>query len=393
MAEAATLEPPVTEKPPVVPISELAGGFQFKGGLGDILDSLPKIGEKPETVTPPVETPKVEEKKPEVATPPVDPKAPVTETPKADAPKTSEVESLAILRKRVDSEKAEKEALKLQYEELKKQHEEYTQKAPLTVAEEAKILREQYAKEKAERERLDTDLKASNYERSAEYRDKYIRPIQENMGNMIALAVEAGIPQAEATAAVNGWNQGAFKEWATTNMDEFQRTQFSIAMHAAATTHKQGQVALAQANQNWEAMEKQKAEQAKLQQETRSRAMLSQADRLVEDFAAQEFLKEKPEVVEEIRANVRSVAEGKFDPMVLMQQAALIPVMKKVIETHKSSLEQAEAKIAELEKKVAEQGAFIGKETSSAPVPGNGTAPAADPNAPFVPPWLDVKVG
>lgn len=392
MAEAATLEPPVTEKPPVVPISELAGGFQFKGGLGDILDSLPKIGEKPETVTPPVETPKVEDKKPEV-TPPVEPKAP-TETPKVEAPKSPEVETnLANLRKLVGAEKAEKETLRQELEALRKQHEEYTQKAPLTLAEEAKALREQYAKEKEAREKYEMDLKASNYERSPEYRDKYIRPIQENMGNMIALAVEAGIPQAEATAAVNGWNQGAFKEWATTNMDEFQRTQFSIAMHAAATTHKQGQAALAQANQNWEAMEKQKAEQAKLQQETRSRTMLTQADRLVEDFAAQEFLKEKPEVVEEIRANVRSVAEGKFEPMVLMQQAALIPVMKKVIETHKSSLEQAEAKIAELEKKVAEQGAFIGKETSSAPVPGNGTAPAADPNAPFVPPWLDVRVG
>lgn len=379
MSEAsAVIEAPAT--PPQMP----EGGFTFKGGLADIMESIGK--EPPKVDAPPVvEAPKADE--PPKAPEPVKAEAP----PVVPPPTTPKEENLANLRKLVGEEKARFEKLQQEYSALQKSHDEYKTRVPETAAEEAKRLKEQYETERKTREQIETELKASSYERSPEYRNNFVKPVQDNMRTMVKLAQEAGIDAATAAAGVNQWDRTKFGEWYS-QMDEFQRSQFSLAMHTAQNKHEEGLEAVKNANANWDKLQTEQKQALEKQREQDRGSFRKMADEVTQVFVNNESIKDLPEVQDVVRQGITRVAEQKFTPKELMEQAAAVPILHHLYKSSVSTIEAHEAKIAEQEKKIAEQDAWIKAQTGGQPFPGNGVAPTNDAKAPEAMPW-DVKIG
>lgn len=386
MSESAVATPP--PEAPVLSVPD--GGFTFSGDIVDLVASVNHKGKPKVSVT---ASPAEAVTPVPAATEPEKKEAPAAEikTPETPAAPSSKEENLANLRKLVGEEKSNREKLQAELEALRKQHEDYKTRVPETAAEEAKRLKEQFETERKLREDYENELKASSYERSPEYKTNYVKPVQDGMKSMVDLAVEAGVDPAQAQAGINSWDKTKFSEWYG-QMDPFQQSQFSTAMHLVQAKYKEGQEAIRQASSNWEKIQQEKQQAAERQKEQSLSSYRQLAETTVSQFVTNEAIKEAPEVQEMIRKGVQKVADQQFTPQELMQQAAALPIFHHMAQQHLKTIEAHEAKLAEQAKKIEEQDAWIKAQTGGQPFPGNGTAAATEVKPLAQLPWEGVRV-
>lgn len=280
-------------------------------------------------------------------------------------------QSFAELRQKAEAaEKALKEAaeerdrLKTQYEELMKKPapEEFLKKLEAT------------EKEKAEYQKR---LREADLSRDPEFNAQFDVPIRAAMEQMVEIAVRGGVDRKEAVAAVSAWDRGQFKEWLGV-LDELDRGEFAAAVNQASTLYKQKEATLANAETEFQKLQKQREEAQKSQQEQYRSGLAADVEANLKELAETPLGKEHTELLTETRTLLRRAArlEGEpVEPKVLLGMVGKSLLMAKGFEKQQQLLEEKAAKIVELEKTLAERDAFI-KERSGDTPPIGGSTPA-----------------
>jgi len=320
----------------------------------------PKLEEKPKeevkTDIPKVDAPKTEPLK--------------TDPPKVDAPKTKE-DSIQDLRKARDqyeadlkAEKAERARIAAELEELKKRPDPKEFQEKLTQAE----------KDKAEYQR---QLQAASLERDPEFQKEYDSKINGQAKVMLNLMEAAGVPSADAKAAVGAWNERYFAE-KLEEMDPLTRVKFQGAWAEAERLHNERQGKIAHAETEWQARQKQQQEQAAKQGEEYQRFLHSERDAVLKEFGDMEGLRGQEELLKGAADVVN--ASFQFTPRQIMQQIASAHLLSKSVLQKDAELKELKEKMATLEKENADNKEFIKNQHGAVPRigPSNGDEPLPD---------------
>lgn len=147
-------------------------------GMADAMDGLGKIAKLEDaSINQPSPLKRGPQAQPEAKTEPAK-EAPKAEPAKVDAPKTEPAKAKKpadFLREELDKWKSEAEKAKAEFEEYKKRPApEDTEKAEL---------KQRYEAIEKKYKEVEDNLRFTNYERSAEYKEKYQKPIEDAFGN------------------------------------------------------------------------------------------------------------------------------------------------------------------------------------------------------------------
>jgi len=309
---------------------------------------------------------------------------PVKETPPAKTEvKTEPVKAedpldrdFAGLRKKAEAAEkaaieaaAERDRLKAEYEELKKKP------AP-----------EEFVKEleqtKAERAEYQKRLREADLARDPEFNARYDTGIRTAMQQMVDIMAQSGMDRKEATAAVGSWNKGQFAEWME-GAGPVEKMEFGAAMQQAVMLHGQKETELAQAEQTWQNLQKQREADAKAQRENYLGSLRGDIDAILKEAAETPLGKDHTEVLSEAKSLLLRAGGLEGERLAnkdLLGMVGKSLLLAKGFERQEKALAEKEAKIAEMEKTLAERDKFI-KELNGATPPVGGSLPPAKGDA------------
>jgi len=317
----------------------------------------PKLEEKPKEESPKTDIPKVD------ATPKVDP-------PKVDAPKTKEdsIQDLRTARdearKQWEAEKAEREKLIKELEDLKKRPD-------------PKEFQEKLAQTEKEKLEIQRQLQAAALERDPEFQKEYDSKINGQAKVMLSLLESAGVAGADAKAAVGAWNERFFAEQME-GMDALTKVKFQGAWAEAERLHNERQGKIAQAESTWQERQKQQQEQISKQAEEQQRQLHAERDSLIKEFSDMEGLRGQEDL---LKGAAEAVNQSfTYTPRQLMHQVATAHLLSKAVLQKDSVIQELQEKLTKLEKENADNKAFIKEQHGSVPRigPSNGDEPPAD---------------
>lgn len=356
--ETIAAEPPIAGAPPATP--EAKAAF-----LKTIFPAAKVEAKMPEAKA--VE--KVVEKKDEVV--------PSKEAPKVDTVPTDAEKNFAALRTKAEAAEAarlaaieERDKFKAEMEEIRKRpaSEDFVKEL------------EQAKKERAEYQR---ELRIAALSRDPEFNRKYQTGIQTAMQQMVDTLAASGIDKAEATKAVTGWNEQQFAAWMDDGLDSVAKMRFSAAMQRALELDAQKHSELANAEQTWQGLQKQREAEAKTQQDQYLAMLRGDIDAAVKDAGETELGKLHADAMAEAKALAFRAAglEGERLPnRELLGLVAKSHLLARGFQKQAEALTEKEKEIAELKKTLEERDAFI-KDKHGA-IPGiSGTVATTKPDA------------
>ncbi len=329
-----------------------------------------KVVAEPSKPAPKIEEPVKKEEPPKTDIPKVD--ATKTEPPK-EAPKTKE-DSIVDLRtgrdearKQYEAEKAARELLAKELEELKKRPDpkEFQEKLAQT------------EKEKAEYQR---QLQAASLERDPEFQKEYDSKINGQAKTMLTMLVAAGVADADAKTAVGAWNERFFAEQMD-SMDALTRVKFQGAWAEAERLHNERQGKIAQAESTWQERQKQQQEAQAKQGEEYQRFLHGERDAVLKEFGDMEGLKGNEEFLKGAAEAVN--ASFNAQPRELMKQVAAAHLLAKSVTQKDGEITALKEKLAALEKENNDNKTFIKEQHGAVPRigPSGGEEPAPDKKA------------
>jgi hypothetical protein len=356
MPEAATIEPPVT--PP--------GAHP-----GAVTIDLGNLGKKPVPVTKVEVTPTPEpEKTPPVETPPVVEKKP-----------SDKEENMANLRKAREAAEAERDRLKTEFEEFKKKAPELPEdvKTRLTKAEQLE----------KEREDLQRTIRQLDLSKDPDFQAKYNKPITERIGIMGQTVLAAGISETDWKNAVANWNTEQFGEWADA-MTPGNRMQFVAAWTAAVDLYQQQQGELKNADTAYAEMQKKRQTDAEAQQKHYFTQNEQLARSVMSETIKPETLKEYEDLGPAAESLLMQAARHEIPAKDIFQQLAANQVLARVTVKQADQIKELQAQLAERDKKITEQDAFIANHSGA--VPRGDAAGASGATGEKVPIWKQFAV-
>lgn len=183
----------VSHTPDIPP--EIADPYRIDEDIIADLNKRVEGAPKPQP-TKPAQTPK-----PSTTTTPDKPKAEDTTPAKpAEKPTTTDTppDDSEVVKMAPKALREAYSALKRKHAELQKQHEEFKTKAATPVEDpEKKTLAERLADREKRLADIETELKFTNYERSAEYKEKYYQPVLDAYQNAVSEITQLQVTDAE----------------------------------------------------------------------------------------------------------------------------------------------------------------------------------------------------
>lgn len=373
MSEATLEQPEVKETPvsaPPTPASAIT--FELFGGKKD-KTAADQLAKEPEVK---VETP-TEEKK-------VD--APVTESGKK---KNDAETNLANMRKKLEEYEAQVKAAQDERDRLKGEYEAFKTKPP-ELPEEIKT--KLTAAEEREKELMEARalIRQTNLARDPDFRAKYEQPIQNKIKSMGQIALASGIPDNEWRAAVTSWNRDKFGEWIDA-MNPGDRIAFQAAWQKTEELYTEQNDQLQNAEKVWTEMEKQRKDAFEAQQKDVLAGNEKLARQIIKDTLARGDAASYEGITEALEGAVLKAARYELSAEEVFQQIAANQVLARSVQKQDATLKERESKIAELEKKLAEQDEFIKAHAGAVPreTPAGKTSESGDK---YVPPWQRIVV-
>lgn len=364
----ATAEPPATEVklPPAgdIPTPAQKESFLnlFRGKKAAPKEAI--IEDKVVTEAPAGTPPPVVEKKAETPPPVVEKKEEV----KSDADK-----NFAALRQKAEAKEkeaaeaaAERDRLKAEMEELRKRPapEEFVKELELT---------------KKERAEYQKRLREADLARDPEFNAKFDVPIRNGMQRMMDMAIAAGVPKEDALKAINTWNENTMSDWMENVFGQVERVKFGGELQQVSTTYAQKQDALAESEQTWQGLQKQREESAKQEREKYLGNLNSEIEANLKELAETPLGKDHTDLLAETRTLLRRAGglEGeRIDNKSLLGMVGKSLLLAKGFERQEKALAEKAEKIAELEKTLAERDEFIKKVNGATPGIGGKLPPA-----------------
>jgi len=362
MSTTAVAEPPKTEVN-LPPVGEAPTPAQKEGFLKFIREAQSKPKDTVVKDTTVVEVSKQEP----VKTEPVKVEPAKTEPVQTDAEK-----NFAALRLKAEAAEkaaadaaAERDRLKAEYEEYKKKPapEEFVKRLEAT------------EKEKAEYQKR---LREADLSRDPEFNARFDTGIRNAMQQMVDIVAASGVDKKDATAQVATWNENQFAEWMEA-LGPVEKMKFGAAMQQAISLDSQKAMELAQADQTWQAMQKQRQEAEKTQREQYLGSLRGDIEANLKELAETPLGKDHTEVLEETRKLLLRAGglEGdRLDNKTLLGMVGKSMLLAKGFERQEKAIAEHTAKIAELQKTLEERDKFI-KDLNGATPPISGSLPAA----------------
>lgn len=355
MSEAAVAEPPVATTP--APAAHPGAITIDLGNLGKKAQPAPKG-----------------EPEPAKADPAPDAAAADAAAKAADAAKAAEAqkqpkpndkeENMANLRKAREAAEAARKALEEEHAKLKSEFDAFKAKPELPEDVKTKLTKaEQLEKEMDEmRQRVrQTDLA-----RDPDFIEKYNKPIMERLSIMGQTALAAGVPETEWKQALADWNETQFAEWHE-SMNPVQKIKFTAAWTAAVDLHQQQQTELKNADVALQAREKQRQTESEEQQ----KRYFSQNEQLARSVMTEtikpETLKEYEDLGPATEHLLMQAARHEIPAKVIFEQLAANQVLGRVTVKQADRIKELEAALADRDKKISEQDAFISNQAGAVP--------------------------
>lgn len=368
----AAPEAPVTEQAPAAPeiiIETPPVVVPEKPLWGNI-----KVGEKPAA------------EKPAETTPEVKKQDEVTPEKKVEAAKGSREESLSNLRKKLEEREKELEDYRTKYSTVEKEYNEFKTK-PVEIPEEFKT---KLTKAEQEREEYLGKLRAFDIQQDPKFVEQHVKPIEARISMMQRIALEAGVDEAALKAGFGRWDKQVFGEWLE-GMDAGQKALFTAAWGEAELLETQRLAKLKDSNKTWEEMSQAREQEARAQHEARMSDNEKLANGLVKklilDNESTKDFEDLPGVAEAV---AKKVARFEVTPQEVMEAMISNQALARMHGKKVEELKEKTEKIAELEKKLAEQDAFIKEHAGSTPRPdATGIIPKGGEKPPAL--W-DVRV-
>lgn len=345
MPEATIEEPPVVEKsaPPAPSPGAVTIDLGNLGKKAALKVEEPPAVKEPEKVEPAkIETPVVEVKKP-----------------------NDKEHNMAELRKAREAAEEARKAVEAERDQIKAELETLRTRAP-ELPEDVKsrlTAVEQLEKERAE---LTQRLRQADLSRDPEFQEKYNKQITGRIEVMGQTALAAGISQDDWKRAVSNWNEDQFAEWSE-SMTPIQRVKFTAAWTAAVDLYQQQQQELTNASKTYEELQKQRQADAEAQQKQH----LTQNEQLARSVFAEvikpETLKEYEDLGPAAEALVMKAARYEIPAKDIFQNLVHNQVLARVTVKQKATIDDLQAQLAERDKKIADQEAFIAQHAGAVP--------------------------
>lgn len=341
-------EPPVATPPPAP-------------HPGAVTLDLSNLGKKPKPVEKVEVTPTDAEKAA------ADAQKAVAEVASAEAAKkpNDKEENLANLRRAREAAEAARKAAEEERDRLKTEFETFKTKPP-ELPEDVKgrlTKAEQLEKELEEARRT---IRQTDLARDPEFQAKYNKPIIDRISTMGQMAIAAGVPEADWKRAVAEWNQNQFAEWSE-SMEPAQKIRFNTAWMASEELYQKQQDELKNADTTLQELQKKRQADAEAQQ----KQYLSQNEQLARsvmaEFIKPETLKEYEDLGPAAETILMKAARHEIPAKDIFQQLAANQVLARVTVKQKSRIDELEAALAERDKKITEQDAFIANQAGAVP--------------------------
>ncbi len=374
MPEAAIAEAPAAVTPP--PAAPPAAH------PGAVTIDLANLGKKPK----PVETVKVVD-----PVPPVEPVVEKVAETKVDPviTKPSDKEhNMAELRKAREAAEARAKQIEEEHSKLKAEYETFKMQTP-ELPEDVKTRLTKAEEQEKQIAEMRAALRQTDLSRDPEFQAKYNKPITDRISVMGQTALAAGVPEAEWKNAVGNWNEDQFAEWSEA-MTPIQRVKFTAAWTAAVNLYQEQQSELKNADTAYANLQKQR----QLDQETQQKQYLSNNEQLarsiMKDFIKPETLKEYEDLGPAAEAILMKAARHELTPQDIFTQLAGNQVLARVVPKQADRIKELEATLAERDKKISEQDAFIANQAGA--VPRGDAAGTVATTGEKVPIWKGIVV-
>lgn len=337
-------EPPVAEKPaPTAPHP------------GAVTIDMANLGKKPAPVEKVEVTPELEKAtraEAEIKTP-----DPVV-TPAPEKKSSDKEENMANLRKAREAAEAERDRLKMEFEEFKKKAPELPEdvKTRLTKA-------EQLEKDLEESRRV---IRQTDLARDPEFQAKYNQPITDRIQVMGQTALAAGVSEADWKNAVANWNEDQFAEWQEA-MSPIQKVKFNAAWTAAVNLYQEQQSELKNADQSYLELQKKRQADAEAQQKQYFTQNEQLARSVMTETIKPETLKEYEDLGPAVENIMLQAARHEIPAKDIFQQLAANQVLARVTVKQSDRIKELEAIVVERDKKISEQDVFINNNSSAVP--------------------------
>jgi hypothetical protein len=368
----AEVTPPVVETPPAPAPTQKPTTVQIPGSIAELIreqnQKLP--GKKKEELS---KTEVKQEVKAEVK-PPV-----VTEPPK-EKDNSKEI-NFARLREEKESLAAQKKAADEQLATLRTELEALKQRPAV---EDVQKEREELNKQIAE---LRTNLKGAALQRDPEFQAKYDSAIEGKMKSIVALAVQSGVEQKDALAAVQGWSKASFNEWIS-GMTPLDQAQFANLVSSTEELDRERGVQIKEADKRWDEQQKSREEAQKAQQTQFQKSFQAEADQTVEEIFTDEVLAKDTELREQVKTEIKMATmlhPDRYSRKEVLQRVAHAAILGKVAAAQQAAIAELRTEAETKDKKIAELEEFVSRHRGSAPPldGGNGSAAKGDDNTPI----------
>jgi hypothetical protein len=339
------------------------------------IESKPPSKEEKDAILASLMRPKVDSI-PAIQQPPEVKKEPVKEAakePVKDAIQTDADKNFAALR--IKSEAAEKAAQEATAERdrLREEYENF-KKQPVP-----KEYEERLTKAEQDRAALHNELRTVALSRDPEFQARYNAPIKASMEQMVAVAIQSGVSKEEATKAVTSWNEQAFAEWMDSGMDSISKLKFGAAMQHAITLDNQKNQELAQSEQTWQQLQKQREEQQKAQAEGWQKQLAQDVEAAVKETRETELAKLHPDALDATAELIKRAAGLSGERLSNREVFKIIgdaQLVRKGFDKQAETITQRDARIAELEKTLEERDSFIKEKHGGIPAISGSVSPS-----------------
>lgn len=380
-------EPKVEEKPK-----------PKKRATADQLEDLLK-GKEAEDFKPIEEKPKEEKKVEAKVEKPVEekPKEEKKEAPKGDddfkekLPKGAVRDHFAAVEKKAIEAEKERDSLKTKLAEMEKAQAELAK-----VGEESPALQKKLEEAQQRIDALTSEMRLVAIDRDPEFVRKFVTGKENLLGELKDLAVAAGATEEQFKRAIKLGQEEQIEEWREA-LQPAQQRRFSAIQLKIEQLDVDREAARKDAESTYsELMKKRQEQNQHLQQEQINGFKKVAAEVEAELFNVDGF-KEDEELRAVVRASLTGLAGGEgrenWGHKAIMASVAaghmfhkVSLVQAKVIEGLKKSGEEQTAKIAELEKRIAEQDEFIKGQAGGVPR-GEVRQDGKTPGGKYVPSW------
>lgn len=371
MPDAAVIDPPATENPPV-----------SASHPGAVTIDLGNLGKKPTPKEPTDAEKATADAASKAAAADVE-AAKVAEAAKAAeaAKKPSDKEhNMAELRKAREAAEAARKALEEEHTKLKTEFEALKSKAP--------ELPEDVKAQLAEMETLRQTVRQTDLARDPEFQAKYNKPITDRIGVMGQTAIAAGVTEADWRNAVQNWNEDQFAEWSE-SMTPVQRVKFNAAWTAAVDLYQQQQSELKNADTAYQELMKKRQSDAENQQKQYFTQNEQLARLVMGETIKPETLQEYEGLGDSTEALLMKAARHEIPAKDIFQQLAANQVLARVTVKQSDRIKELEATLAERDKKISEQDAFITNQAGATPRGDAAGSKAGEKSGPV---WQQIVV-